>query len=110
MGTQVLGEFELMVLLAALRLGENEAYAVAIVDEIHRRTGRVVQRASVYVTLQRMEDKGLVSSRLGDPLPERGGKSRRYVRVEAAGIEAVRSARAALRSMWTGLAPLAEES
>ncbi len=56
-----LGEFELLVLLAALRLGADQAYPVSIVDEIKKRTGRDVQRASVYVTLQRLEAKGLVS-------------------------------------------------
>ncbi|HSR51657.1 MAG TPA: helix-turn-helix transcriptional regulator [Acidobacteriota bacterium] len=109
MSGQRLGEFELLVLLAALRLGKSEAYAVSIVDEIQRRTGRVVQRASVYVTLQRLETKGLVSSHLGDPLPERGGKGRRYVAVEPAGVRAVRDARSALESMWGGLAPRLED-
>lgn len=99
----ILGEFELMVLLAALRLGEGEAYPVSIVDEIGERTGRDVQRASVYVTLQRLEAKGLVATHLGDPLPERGGKPRRYVRVLAPGIEAVRRAHGALRSLSDGL-------
>ncbi len=110
MSTHRLGEFELLVLLAALRLGEGKAYAVSIVDEIHRRTGRDVQRASVYVTLQRLEKKGLVSTRLGDPLPERGGKARRYVRLEPVGLWAVRESRSALRSMWGGLAPVLEET
>jgi DNA-binding PadR family transcriptional regulator len=101
-----LGEFELIVLLAALRLGEEGAYAVSIVDEIRERTGRDVQRASVYVTLQRLEAKGLVATRLGDPLPERGGKARRYVRVLGPGLEAVRLARGTFRSLWEGLDPV----
>jgi PadR family transcriptional regulator PadR len=107
-GKQGLGEFELMVLLAAIRLGEDDAYAVAIVDDIEARTGRSVQRASVYVTLQRLEEKGLVASRLGGPLPERGGKPRRLVRVNAAGREAVREARESFTRMWRGL-DLAED-
>lgn len=109
MGKETLGEFELMVLLAALRLGEEEAHAVSIVDEIEGRAGRSVSRASVYVTLKRLEKKGLVSTFLGDPLPVRGGKARRLVRIEAPGLQAVRETRAALRSMWEGLEPALEE-
>ena len=91
------------MLLAALRLGEDGAHAVSIVDEIQARTGRDVRRSAVYVTLQRLERKGVVSTRLGDPLPERGGKGRRHVWVEQAGVEAVRETQDALRSMWGGL-------
>lgn len=103
MGKRSLGEFELLVLLAALRLGEDEAHAVSIVDEIEERTGRDARRSAVYVTLQRLEEKGLVTTRMGDPTPERGGKRRRLVRVEPAGLDDVRAAREALRSMWGGL-------
>ena len=78
MGKRNLGEFELLVLLAVLRLGD-EAYAVAIVDEIGERTGRQVRRAAVYTALQRLETKGLVSTWLGDARAERGGKARRNV-------------------------------
>lgn len=105
----MLGEFELLVLLAAVRLGD-EAHPVAIVEEIAARAGRTVQRAAVYVTLQRLEDKGLVSSWLGNPLPERGGKARRHVRLTRAGREAVREAREALQNMWTGIGRGMEES
>jgi len=108
MGKQGLGEFELMVLLAAMRLGEDEAHAVSIVDEIHARTGREVLRSAVYVTLQRLEKKGLVSTRMGDPLPERGGKGRRLVKLEAPGLGAVREMQEALVSMWGGLGPMLE--
>lgn len=103
MGEMNLGEFELLVLLACVRLGEDEAYAVSIADEISARTGRALQRASVYVTLQRLEKKGLITTRLGDPRPERGGKARRLVRVESAGRAAARDARQAFQNMWTGL-------
>ena len=99
-----LGEFELLVLLACLRLGDKDAYAVAIADEIGARTGRSLQRAAVYVTLQRLEKKGLITTRLGDPRPERGGKARRLVHVADTGREAVRDARQALQRMWVGLA------
>lgn len=107
MGAGKLGEMELFVLLAALQLGD-EAYPVSIVDEIELRSGRQPHRATVYVTLQRLEAKGLVTTWLGDPLPERGGKARRYVRVEPEGLAAVRETRAALQSMWGGLEPLLE--
>jgi len=110
MKRQSLGELELLVLLATARLGEEKAYAVSLAEEIRRRTDRSVQRATVYVTLQRLENKGLVSTRLGDPLPERGGKARRYVRIEEAGLTALRESRQAFRSMWNGLEPLFEVS
>ncbi len=106
MGQHGLGEFELLVLLAATRLGHEEAHAVSISREIAERTGRPARRSAVYITLQRLEEKGLVSSRLGEPRPERGGKARRLVRVEPEGAEAVRDARAALVSMWDGLDPV----
>ena len=103
MGKDGLGEFELLVLLASVRLGPDAAYAVAIVEEIHERTGRDIHRAAVYVTLQRLEDKGLITTRLGDSLPERGGKARRLVHVEPAGLAAVRNSQQAFQRMWTGL-------
>lgn len=99
-----LGEFELIVLLAVLQLGEDDAHALAIVDTIKERTGRSVQRAAVYVTLQRLENKGHVSSWLSEPRPERGGKGRRHYKVGRAGLRAVQTARAAFESMWNGLA------
>jgi DNA-binding PadR family transcriptional regulator len=105
----VLGEFELLVLLAAVRLGDA-AHPVSIVDEINARAGRTVQRAAVYVTLQRLEDKGLVTSWLGNPVAERGGKARRHVRLTRAGRDAVREAREALQNMWTGLGRSLEDS
>src|SRR5690242_1800720 len=77
---QGLGDFEQMVLLAILQL-RGQVYGVPIVDEIERRTGRAVSRAAVYVTLRRLEEKGLVSSWMSEPLPERGGKPRRCVQV-----------------------------
>lgn len=103
MGRDVLGEFELTVLLAALRLDEEEAYALAIVDLIAQRTGRRVRRSAVYTTLKRLESKGLVSSYLGEPRAERGGKARRHIRVEAEGLRAVHETRSALEEMWGGL-------
>lgn len=108
MRRQNLGELEMLVLLAVARLGEDRAYAVSIVDEIRERTGRCAQRSTVYLTLQRLEGKGLVSSRLGDPRPERGGKARRLIRLETPGLEALRNGRRALLNMWSGLEPTLE--
>jgi DNA-binding PadR family transcriptional regulator len=103
MGKDTLGEFELMVLLAAVRLGEEEAHALAIMDDIVARTGRSVRRSAVYVTLQRLEQKGHVSTWLGEPRAERGGKARRHVRVEPRGALAIHESRSALERMWGGL-------
>ena len=101
---QGLGEFEQLVLLAIAHLRE-EAYGIPIVEEIERRTGRSVARAAVYVPVRRLEDKGFVSSWMSDPSPERGGKGRRYVRLEAEGLRALREARHATERMWQGLDP-----
>jgi DNA-binding PadR family transcriptional regulator len=101
---QGLGEFEQLVLLAIVHL-RAEAYGIPIVDEIERRTGRSVARAAVYVALRRLEEKGFVSSRMSDPTPERGGKGRRYVKIEADGARALREARHAAERMWYGVDP-----
>lgn len=101
---EALGEFEQLVLLAIVHLG-NDVYGVPIADEIVRRTGRTVSPAAVYVTLRRLEQKGLLSSSMSDPTPERGGKARRYVKVTPAGIESLRSARQLIDNMWKGLDP-----
>ena len=101
MAHQGLGEFEQMVLLAIVQL-TGDIYGVPIVEEIERRTGRSVARAAVYVTLRRLETKGLISSWMGDPTPERGGKARRLVRIEPSGLEALREAREAMDRMWRG--------
>jgi DNA-binding PadR family transcriptional regulator len=101
--TSPLAEFELLVLLAALRLGPDEAYTVSIADDIEARTGRSVRRANVYTTLQRLEAKGLVITRLGDPRAERGGKPRRLVTLRAAGVAAVRATTSAIQAMVGGL-------
>lgn len=102
---QGLGDFEQMVLLAILHL-DGEVYGVPIGDEIERRTGRSVSRASVYVTLRRLEEKGLISSWMGASTPERGGKPRRCVRIEPEGIRRLRDARQAMDGMWEGLDPV----
>jgi DNA-binding PadR family transcriptional regulator len=97
-----LGEFEHIVLLAILQLGDA-AYAPAILEEIERRTGRAPSPGSMYVTLDRLEDKGLLRSRLADAADERGGRPRRYVSVTAFGLREVRASRAALLKLWRGL-------
>lgn len=106
MSHQGLGEFEQMVLLAIVHLGDD-AYGVPIVDEIERRTGRAVARAAVYVTLRRLEEKGLISSWMSDPTAARGGKARRCVKIERSGAQALREARRAVDQMWHGLDPAA---
>jgi PadR family transcriptional regulator, regulatory protein PadR len=101
---QGLGEFEQLVLLAIVHL-RGEAYGIPIVEEIERRTGREVARAAVYVTLRRLEGKGYVSSWIGASTPERGGKGRRYVRIEPSGLRALRESRQLADRMWGGLDP-----
>lgn len=101
---QGLGDFEQLVLLAVLRL-DGEVYGVRIVDEIEERTERAVSRAAVYVTLRRLEKKGLLSSWMSEPLAERGGKPRRCVRVEPEGERLLRESRRAMNRMWQGLDP-----
>lgn len=97
-----LGEFEQVVLAAVLRLGDG-AYGAAIVSEIEVRTGRGVRSGALYVTLDRLERKGLIETWLRDPTPERGGRPKRYVRVTRTGLEAMREAREALLSLWRGI-------
>lgn len=102
MSRESIGEFEHLVLLSILRLGRH-AYSIAILEEIRSRTGRAVLRPAVYVALRRLEEKGLVRSRLDDASDLRGGRARKYYRVEAEGLEMIREARNALVSMWEGL-------
>lgn len=104
MTREALGEFEQLVLLAILHLGED-VYGVPIVDEIERRTGRQVAPAAVYITLRRLEHKGLLSSWMSDPTTERGGKARRCVKVTRAGATLLRDSRHAIDRMWQGLDP-----
>ena len=102
-----LGEFEQIVLLAVLRLGD-EAYGVTILEEIAARTGRNPAPGALYTTLHRMEDKGLVTFRDGSPTPERGGRAKRFVSVTREGRAALASAQAAYRSLLEGLQFLPE--
>jgi PadR family transcriptional regulator PadR len=97
-----LGEFEQIILLAILRLGD-EAYGVTIQAEIARHTGRAPSPGALYTTLDRVEEKGFIVSRLGDPTPQRGGRAKRYFKVTKAGVEAVRRAQRAYKSLLDGL-------
>jgi PadR family transcriptional regulator, regulatory protein PadR len=102
MPREALGEFEQLVMLAVVHL-EDEVYGVPIVDEIERRTRRKVSHAAVYVTLRRLEEKGLLESWKSDPTAQRGGKARRCVRVTREGLALLRESRLALDRMWQGL-------
>lgn len=99
MPTDSLAEFELLVMLAALRLGPERAYTVTIAEDIRERTGRSVRRANVFTALQRLEEKGLISSRLGEPHPDRGGRPPRLVKVQPEGLAAVRATTRAIQAM-----------
>lgn len=102
-----LGEFEYAVLLAVLHLDED-AYAVPIRELIEQRTSRPVARGALYTGLDRLEAKGCLRSRMGDPSEERGGKARRYYSVTPAGLKAIRATHGALASMTRGLESILE--
>src|SRR5258707_1573155 len=97
-----LGGFEYLVILGLLRLHED-AYGVTVRQEIEARTGREVSIGAVYATLDRLEAKGYVKSRLGDPTPQRGGRSNRFFRVTPNGIAEVSRSHRAIRKMSQGL-------
>ena len=101
--TARLAEFELLVMVAAMRLGADEAHAVSIAADITERTSRGVRRANVYMTLQRLEEKGLLATALGDSRPERGGKPRRLVTPTPEGVAAVRATVSAIHAMTRGV-------
>ncbi len=97
-----LGELELFTLLALIRL-KDEAYGVAIAREIEANSGRSVALGSIYAALERMENEPsgqLITSRMGESTPERGGKAKRYFSITPHGLERVRAMREALTSMW----------
>lgn len=105
MARDYLTDFELMILLSILRLGD-EAYGVPIAREIETTGGRSVVVAAVYAALDRLEINGLVSSAIGDPTPERGGRAKRFFSVTPAGLKAVRQARRAFTRLWDGVPQL----
>lgn len=102
MSQDYLGEFEQMVLLTIMRLGES-AYGLAVRDELEAVAGRSPSSGSLYTTLDRMEKKGLVQSSAGEATQERGGRPRRYVRVTAEGRALLARTRSTLLALWSGL-------
>jgi len=94
-----LGEFELMLLLAVIHLGE-EAYGVPISRELEKHRGKDVAVGSVYAALERLEAKGLITSMLSDPTPERGGKAKRFFRITKEGLRQVHETRRVLTRLW----------
>ena len=97
-----LGELEQIVLLAVMRLGDG-AYATPVLDEIESQAGRRIARGALYTALDRLETKGCLRSRLGEPLPERGGRARRYFTVTPAAVRSLKESRLALLRLWRGI-------
>jgi len=100
MARQHLTDFELMILLAILRIGD-QAYGVPIAREIEETGKRSVLLGAIYTALDRLEDNGLVTSTYGDPTPERGGRAKRFFKVTGKGLKAVKETRRAFRSLWS---------
>ena len=96
-----------MILLAVLRVGDD-AYGVRIADEIKRTGRRTVVMGAVYAALDRLERHDLVSSAVGDPTPERGGRAKRFFRVTARGLRAIKQTQEALVALWTDVPQLQE--
>ena len=103
-----IAEFELTVLLAVLHCG-SQAYAVSVQDEIERRSGRKASSGAVYVTLDRLERKGLLRSRLGESTAERGGRAKRFYALSKQGLSALKAERQFMRRMWGGLEHLVDK-
>ena len=108
MSREFLGGFELLVLLALIKLGE-EAYGVSVAQEIEASSGRTVAVGSLYLTLKRLEQKKLVSSRRGEPTAERGGRAKTHFKVTAKGVKAAAHAQRTLTSLWSVTPPLLGE-
>ena len=102
MSRESLGHFELLVLLALIRQGD-EAYGVPIAQAIEQSTGKPVILASVYNTLERLEEKGLIRSTYGQPTAERGGRAKRYFSITTTGLREIRAAKKALTILWRGI-------
>jgi DNA-binding PadR family transcriptional regulator len=105
MPRELLTDFELMILLAILRVGPD-AYGVPISQEIERTGGRSVMLPAVYAALERLEKSGMVASRIGAPTPQRGGRGKRIFRVTPRGVRAVKEMQKALVALWSGVAQL----
>lgn len=99
-----LGEFEEVVLLTVAVLGEG-AYGVAITDELDRQTGRSVSISAVHAALQRLEEKGMLSSRMGEATAERGGRRKRLFAVTALGSRTLQDIRAVREQLWSSILP-----
>ena len=106
-GRDFLGEFEQTVMLAVLQL-KDDAYGMTIRQEIESRTGREVAVAAVYITLDRLLAKQYVSATIGEPTKERGGRAKRFYRVEGNGLQALRRTQEAMRNMAQGLSLVPE--
>lgn len=96
------GEFEVVVLLAVARLGDD-AYGMTIRREIQETTGRDVSVPAVYVTLDRLEKKGYLASEMGEPTGERGGRAKRFYSLRPEGVEALETSRRMLGALWKGV-------
>ena len=105
MESAVLAEFEQMVLLAVLHV-RDDAYGVTVHEELERHTDRAVSRGAVYMTLDRLEKKGLLTSSLSEPTAERGGRATRCYSVTKTALLALRASRRTLLSLWDGLDPV----
>ncbi len=105
MARQLLTDFELMILLAILRVGDN-AYGVPIAREIEDTGGRPVVVSAVYTAVDRLERNGLVTSVIGEPTPTRGGRAKRFFSVTSDGIRAVKETQRALTALWTNVPQL----
>jgi DNA-binding PadR family transcriptional regulator len=108
MAARLLTDFELMLLLATLRVGDR-AYGVEIAREIERTGGRPVLLGAAYTALDRLEERGYVSSSIGDPSPERGGRAKRFFRVTPRGVKAVKDTKRALVALWQDVPQLKEK-
>jgi DNA-binding PadR family transcriptional regulator len=105
MSDRLLTDFELMVMLAVLRV-RDEAYGVPIAREIEQTARRPVTLAAVYLALDRLSENGLVNWRLGEPTPERGGRAKKFYGVTANGLRAIRRTQRAFIALWSGIPEL----
>ena len=105
MGRQHLTDFELMILLAILRIGD-EAYGVPIARELEETGKRTVLLGAIYAALDRLEDNGLVGSTYGDPTPARGGRAKRFFKVTPTGVKAVKETQRVFTALWSGIPAL----
>jgi PadR family transcriptional regulator PadR len=109
MARRLLTDFELMLMLAILRIG-GEAYGVPIARELKATAGREAALGAVYAALERLEGRGLVASDIGEPTPERGGKAKRYFRLTSKGLRAVKDTHRALSALWANVRELKGET